>query len=169
MISYAHIDLRPRNWRQSISQSNDSGVDQRQLRATCTPEPRCELRLEHGAMLRDYEFPLSILSGELPADDRAAKQQLQKEALGGLWFIEEHDFVHGWLYLAPNNFGAVWDQVRSGGYTHCEISLTVEPVQDDTWDGKPLSIMEASFSFTRRPGEATQREEPVARRWFRRG
>lgn len=100
------------------------------------PDANCELLLCNGAKFRDFQIPLHIFHGELQAN-QDLKSDLVAEAMGGIWFIEEQNFVHGWLYFKSNNFTALWDQVRDGGYIGCKIHLGVEPVQDGIRMGNP--------------------------------
>ena len=94
------------------------------------------------------------MHGELSADT-IAKQRLLNNAIGGLFFIEEQNFVHGSLYFNSRNFTVLWDQVRSGGYANCRLSLGVKrgeaEVEGQVWKNGPLSITSASFDFSHPP------------------
>jgi hypothetical protein len=117
----------------------------------CRAKADCELKLRNKAMLRDFEIPISVLRGHLPEETRQIAK-LANNAIGGLWFLDDQHFVHGWLYLNDGNFTALWDQVLHGKYTSCHFNLRVDPVQNDVWTGDdPLSITTASINFHRSP------------------
>ncbi len=122
---FSHIFLKPSVWHQEIRHVVFGKGEGRCLRATCTPTDKCDLVLNNGAKLRDFEIDIGIIRGELTSDART-EYKLGKEAIGGLKFIKELNCVHGWFYFRLNNHEAVWDQVRAGGYFDCTIFLNVE-------------------------------------------
>jgi hypothetical protein len=122
--------------------------------------------LSNGSKLRDFEIPVGVISGALSPEDRR-KYEFHTDALGGLWFLENDAFVHGWLHISSEIQNAVWDQVSAGGYEESMICLGVEPIENDKWSGNPLSILSVSFNFTRTPIPPKQqaRQKPWWRRW----
>jgi hypothetical protein len=126
----ASVVLKPTEWCQQIRHFPTINIEDRYLR--CVTEPDCDLRLSDGPMLRD-RFPsidFSIIEG-VPKPDDLPKKRLRKEAIGGIWYVSDSDYVHGWIFLKSDNFVAVWDQVRDGGYVDCCFQLGVEPAQFD--------------------------------------
>ena len=56
---------------------------------------------QHDANLTQYEIELTILNGEVTAEDRI-KYKLVHEAIGGLWLVDDKDvaaFVYGWFFI----------------------------------------------------------------------
>jgi hypothetical protein len=106
--------------------------------------------LSNGAKLVDFQIELAILGWELEADERL-ESKLVNDAIGFLWFVEDQDWVHGRFHFKSSNYVAVWDQVRDGGYVDCAIHLGVDPVQNNKWNGNPLSIVSAAVNFSRQP------------------
>jgi len=129
------------------------------------------LLLSDGYKLRDLEIALGILQGEL---DPKRRERLSEQAIGGIWWVREQVFVHGWFYLKADDYAAVWDQVRDGGYVACGITLGLSPVQltdksEFAWSGNPLSIESADIYFTRKPAnhETVEKRSSFAasKRW----
>ena len=152
---FTFLKLKPLIWHQEIRHfPGNLGIGDDEggyLTATCVPDAKCDLLLSNGAKLTDFKITLSFLRGEIGADMRL-KSRLLKDAIGGVWFNEEYESVYGWFYLKSNNYTALWDQVRDGGYVDCVISLQVDSGKDDeTWDGKALSIGTVSVTFARKP------------------
>jgi hypothetical protein len=147
------LHLNPLIWTQEIRHyPNNDGIGDDEggyLTTTCVPHARCDLRLRNGANLRDFEIELSILRGEIDSD-RRLEFRLLEDAIGGIYFIVDQNFVHGWFHLRPKNYTALWDQVLDGRYEDCALFLGVEPVEDDIC-GNPLSIVSASLRFQRKP------------------
>lgn len=156
MVGHTNLDLKPLTWSQTIGHYPNSDPSKRiegsGLSLIARATPACDLILRNRARLRDFDITLHVISGTLEPDEHL-KYVLQDDAIGGLWFVDDQDidFVHGWLFFSLNNYGAIWDQVRQGGYVDCTISLGVKPVRDDVWSGNPLSIVSASFKFDRKP------------------
>ena len=46
-----------------------------------------------------------IVFSHLP--DARLEYKLGAEAIGGLKFVKEHNFVHGWFYVRSNNYSAL--------------------------------------------------------------
>jgi hypothetical protein len=158
MPSY-DIDLKPiGGWSQQISRYPRINVEGPCLKVTCKTLDEsdgylgdADLLLSDGYKLSDLKISLSIFRGEPDAKDR---EQLSEKAIGGIWWVPEQAFIHGYFYLKADDYSAVWDQVRDGGYVACGIHLGgVGPVQYDkgefAWSGNPLSIHSAEVSFTR--------------------
>jgi hypothetical protein len=169
------VYLKPLAWTQHIKSYPNLKVESLSLEATCKPHTNCDLLMSNGVKLLDFEFPLAIIEGEPRADD-LADARLPAEALGGVWFIEDQNFLHGWFYLKSNGFTAVWDLVREGGYLDCRIDLTVDSNRQGvqaistrarpTWDiAKPLPISDIGIQFTRMPN-ADEPRQARRRGWF---
>ena len=141
--------LKALSWCQEIRYNAGSVDDGGFLTTVCAPDPKCDLRLRTGAYFRHFAINLSILQGELKEDKRQ-NFGLQTGAIGGLWFVEDQNFLHGWLHLRPRNYRAVWDQVRSGGYFGCTVWVGVQPIAE-VWQENPLSIVDVSVRFEREP------------------
>jgi hypothetical protein len=172
MVILRYIYLKPLTWSQSISHYPNRDPSKKRegtgLSVVVRPTPDCDVLLSNGAKLRDFTISLSIVQGVFPADEHQ-KANFAKEAIGGLWFIEEQDFLHGWFFFKPDNYAAVWDQVREGRYVDSLITLGVEPVQDDdVWKGNPLSIVTADLRFDRRPIAAADQQKAPRKSFFAR-
>ena len=123
-----YIYLKPVSWSHQIKRYPTINVEGAQLAVRCRTLPNSDLLLSEGYRLRDFEIPLTIFQGELDAENRQ-RHQLSQQAIGGIWWIPEEAFVHGWFHLKADDFAAVWDQVRIGGYEACGISLGISPVE----------------------------------------
>jgi hypothetical protein len=80
------------------------------------------------------------------------------------------------LYLSDDDYAALWEQIKSGGYIDCNISLgtAMESVNfignEFAWKGNPISVDSPEFSFKRKAitqdgngdGKAKSIEAPVA-------
>ena len=156
MAGFTNLELEPLVWSQSICQYSNidtsKKVEGAALSLTARPLRDCEIVMLNGATIRDFQFKISILRGLLRSDERR-KCKLSKMAIGGFWLVAGHDsnLVHGWFYFNPENYAVLWDQVRFGDYVENLISLGVETGEDDVWTGNPLSIVNATFSFNRKP------------------
>jgi hypothetical protein len=109
------------------------------------------LLLSEGHRLRDLEISLTILPGELDAKNR---EKLPEPAIGGIWWLPDQVFIHGWFYLKASDYAAVWNQVTNGGYETSGITLGLTPVEftnssQFAWTGNPVSIDSADVYFTR--------------------
>jgi hypothetical protein len=169
MLEVAYLSLVPRSWRQTIQSypSNTRGAEWRLLDATCELDSRSELKLRTGKSLHDYQpFSFTVLKGSLSDEDRR-KSNLLGNAIGGLWFIEEQSYLHGWMHFGSENFDALWSQVLAGIPGTWTISLTLEPVENETWKSGSVSVTAASvhFDVTAQPNgpDATAR-----RSWWQR-
>jgi hypothetical protein len=174
MFGLRYVYLKPIIWSQEIRHypNNDptKNIEGLYLSVTCAPKANCDILLRNGAKLRDFQIQFSIVQGELQVNERS-KSNLLNNAIGGLWFIEDEDFVHGWCFLRSNNYVALWDQVRDGGYVDCAINLGVEPIQqDEVWKDNPLSIVSAAIDFTHKPIADRSDDDQAARKkgWFAR-
>lgn len=154
MLHLIHLSLVPITWSQTLSHE---GATILRARMKCAPHVRCELKLRD-TRLTEHEIELTILNGEVTAEDRI-KYKLVHEAIGGLWLVDDKDvaaFVYGWFFINTNVYDDLWEQVRQGGYAGCSFSLDVGPVEDDQrWSGGPLFILGASISFDRKPPRRT--------------
>jgi hypothetical protein len=145
-----YINLKPLNWSQTIRHRENlkaESDDGRFLTATCTVDDDCTIRLGNNTKLRDYQFPLSVLKGGLTANKRQ-RAGLDTEAIGGLWFLEDQDYVHGWIHLASPDYEHLWDQVRKSDYMYCSIRIEVASAEDQNKFTR-LSIRSADISFGR--------------------
>jgi hypothetical protein len=149
---YCSLILVPLRWSQQIRSfptlfgEEEGGY----LVSICRPSD-CDLRLKNGLFVRDFELQFSIIRGKLD-DERRQKFRLPATAIGGLWFHEKEEMIHGWLNLAAVNFSTLWEQVTAGGYERCSIQLMGEGADDsdpELWSGT-LSINDANITFERR-------------------
>ena len=167
MFRQIHLPLVPVTWSQTLTHE---GATILRARMKWKPHVRCELKLRDDTELAQHEVELTILDGEIRAEDRI-KYKLVEEAIGGLWFVDDKDFaalVHGWFFVTTTVYDAIWDEVRQDGYTGCNFSLDVGPVEgkgfgDERWGDNPLSILGVSISFDRKPPID---EQPARRGWF---
>jgi hypothetical protein len=151
-MSKTFISFEPIEWTQEIMDYPSINVAGRYLRVICRATANCHVRLNDAIDLRDFTIPLGIRDRNSKADER-----LSKEALGGIWYIADQNFVHGWFCLKePEWFTAVWDQVRDGNYSECNITLSIGPVESEgyeTWiwtTNHPLSIDSVAIQFNRK-------------------
>jgi hypothetical protein len=164
-----HILLTPLKWFQEITHNPAINVEGRNLKLSCTPTAAPDVLLSNNAKLTDLPVELVILIGEQPIDEHGNPL---KQGIGRFYFSDAgaHPLLHGWFYLKPDSYAAVWDQVRDGGYVGCNITLKVGPVQNElppkVWDvSQPLFILAVSLRFTRKPianKPADQAARPVA-------
>jgi hypothetical protein len=150
-----NILLTPLKWFQEISHNPAINVEGRSLKVSCTPTAAPDLLLSNNAKLTDLAAELGILIGEQPIDGHGNPL---KQGIGCFYFSDAraHPLLHGWFFLKPDSYTAVWDQVRDGGYVGCNIILNVGPVQNElppkVWDvSQPLFILAVSLRFTRKP------------------
>lgn len=172
-----HILLRPLKWVQEISHYPANNVEGRNLKVSCTPAAAPDLLLSNNAKLTDLAAELGILIGERPIDGDGNPL---KQGIGCFYFSDAQaprddlpgmldPLLHGWFYLKPDSYAAVWDQVRDG-YAGCNITMKVGPVQNElppkVWDvSQSLFILAVSLRFTRKPIAdklADQAAHPVA-------
>jgi hypothetical protein len=144
----------PLHWSQHIRSYPSLHVGEEEggyLVSICRTNPSCKLRLKSGLFLRDVELQFSIIRGKLSHEVRQ-RDGLSSEAIGGLWANEQITVeIHGWIYLAPANFSALWGLVTAGGYERCAIDLMAEGADDDQglWTDDVLSIISADIIFGR--------------------
>jgi hypothetical protein len=161
-FSSYNIYLTPIRWSQQVRRFPKIKVEGRHLTVTCTTSANSDLLLTDGYRLSDFKIELAISPGELPVEER---ERLSEQAIGGIWWIADQAFVHGWLYLSADDYAAVWDQVRDGRYADCQISLGVGPVEyteksEFAWSRNPVCIETADVYFgrevtPRNPAEST--------------
>ena len=128
MVRQIHLPFVPVTWSQTLTHE---GATILRARMKWKPHVRCELKLRDDTELAQHEVELTILDGEIRAEDRI-KYKLVEEAIGGLWFVDDKDFaalVHGWFFVTTTVYDAIWDEVRQDGYTGCNFSLDVGPVE----------------------------------------
>jgi hypothetical protein len=116
------------------------------------------LTLRNGKKLKDYDFSLSIIPGEFSSPHPDLK--FATDAFGGLFYLDDQDYVHGYFYFDQNTYDAVWDQVRRGGYANCKFHVGFEPEDYDRWKDNPLSITSAEVKFDRSSLPAVEVAKP---------
>lgn len=164
MAELSVLNLKPLSWSQSIGQNGRQSDGDTSIRVTCALTANCDVQLCTGLKLRDFLIPIAILEGQLPTDERSTFEN--DAAIGGLWFVEEQHFVHGWFYLKSRSYSTLWNQVRDGK-ADCRISLIVTPLHNHIWKHSPLSIANASLDFDRKP-PADERKSSWLSRLFSR-
>jgi hypothetical protein len=165
-FDYDYLNLVPRSWRQTIQTYRNE--DGRLLAAMCVVDSRSKLKLKTGENLRDLEpFHFGVLGTPLTAEDRQ-KAGLLEKARGGFWLIEDRGYFHGWLHIGSESFEALWTQVLANVAGAWTISLTIEPVENDTWTGSRVSITDASihFDLAVQPSPFEQQKTSARRSWF---
>ena len=163
-----HILLTPLKWFQEIRHYPAINVEGRNLKVSCTAAAP-DVLLSNDAKWTDLPVELGILIGEQPLDGDGNPI---KQGVGCFYFsdAQAHPLLHGWFYLKPDSYAAVWDQVRDGGYVGCNITMKVGPVQNElppkVWDvSQSLFVLAVSLRFTRKPiadKPADQAARPVA-------
>jgi hypothetical protein len=161
-VSDYDLLLKPISWRQAIRDYPSIKVEGRYLVASCKPESgaRSELRLSNNEKLTDLKVELSILAGEpVDADDKPLKngighfhfygEMLPRDGVPGM-----EAFLSGLLYLKPDSYLALWEQVRDGG--DCDITINIGPVKSEgfgwLWDvSQRLTISAFAITFARAP------------------
>jgi hypothetical protein len=105
--------------------------------------------------------------------DIAASWGLSERAIGVIAWLPEQAFIHGHFYLKADDYAAVWDQVRDGGYVACRITLDISPVKYTgtgegkcAWTGNPLSIESADVNFTREIPKTPANRETIEKDSF---
>jgi hypothetical protein len=156
------LRLTPQKWLQEIRDYPTTASEGCYLTASCKAADDTDLELSNKAELAVFTVELLIMAGDRPLDADAH----DKRGIGELRFQEAmpagddppgvDSFLHGFLYLKPDSYAALWDQVRDGGYVDCTITINVGPVQYKRpaffWDvSKPLVISSVALTFTRRP------------------
>jgi hypothetical protein len=120
------------------------------LSAKCTT--KSDLILSDGFKLSDFEVHIGVLKGELPAKQRELVK-LSEEAIGGVWWLADTKFVHGWFYLQTEEYAALWEQINNSQYVDCGIKLIflVEYTGGKfAWSGNPLCIDSAEVYIERK-------------------
>ena len=128
------LNLKPVNWRQHIRSFQTLGIPGRHLSCLCSVDQNCQIVLKNNTWLREHSVDISIIQHELDAEERR-KSGLSERAIGGLWFAEDDDFVHGRFYLDQNSHSGLWDQVLFSGYFACSISMEIfhESPSNERW------------------------------------
>jgi hypothetical protein len=145
-----HILLTPLKWFQEISHYPAINVEGQNLKVSCTLAAAPDLLLSNKAKFTGLAAELGILVGERPIDEHGNPL---KQGIGCFYFSDAQasrdnlpgmldPSLHGWLYLKPDSYAAVWDQVRDGGYVGCSITLKVGPVQNEL---PPMSGMSVNL------------------------
>jgi hypothetical protein len=163
VIDY-NLRLEPVSWRQEIRDYPSIKVEGRYLVASCKPksEDASDLHLSNNTKLTDLNVELSILAGEQPLDGRGKLL----DGIGHFNFSEEMPprddlpgmdaFLSGLLYLKPDSYLALWEQVRDGDYVGCDITINIGPVESEgfgwVWDvSQRLTISTVAIGFRRIP------------------
>ena len=145
--------LKPISWRQSIRRYPSIEANGLYLSAECTTNS--DFILSDKLKLRDLKFNLSFLRGALPEKVRE-ETKLSEGAIGGIWWLSDDNFVHGWFYLPDEYYTALWDQIKGGDYIECHISLgtVMEFVAftggEFAWKSNPISVDNVEVSFNRK-------------------
>lgn len=148
-----YLYLKPITWTQSIRRYPTIDVNGLYLTAQCTT--KSSLILRDKLNLSDLGINLSIMRGALPDKDRETAN-LSEGAIGGIWWISDDNFVHGWFCLPAEDYAAVWEQIKSGDYIDCDISVGTasEAVKfiggEFAWKGNPISLNSAEVYFKRK-------------------
>jgi hypothetical protein len=164
VVTDYNLRLEPVSWVQEIRDYPSIKVEGQYLRVSCKPEPgtRSDLRLSNNAKLTDLTAELGIVAGEQPLD---AHGKPLKQGIGDFRFHEEMPlsddglpgmdaFLSGFLYLKPDSYLALWEQVRDGDYAGCDITINIGPVKSEglgwVWDvSQHLTISTAAIAFRR--------------------
>jgi hypothetical protein len=94
-MSSCTIYLKPISWSHEIRRYPTINVVGLQLRATCRTLLDSDLLLSEGHRLRDLEIELSIFQGDPDAKER---ERLSEQAIGGIWWLPDQTFVHGFFF-----------------------------------------------------------------------
>ena len=149
-----YLQLEPVSWRQEIRDYPSINVEGRYLVARCKAAAHSDLRLSDDTKLNDLSIELGILAGK-PVDARG--EALKEGTIGDFRFHGEFPpFISAVVFLKPDSYSALWDQVRDGGYAGCVITIYIAPVKSEgsgwLWDvDQRLSISTVAFNFTRKP------------------
>jgi hypothetical protein len=115
--------------------------------------------------LSDLEINLSLLRGVLPDKDRE-KGNLSEGAIGGIWWLSDDNFVHGWFYLPAEDYDAIWEQIKQGD---CQITLgtVMESVAftggEFAWKGNPICVESVEVTFKRKAIKVEMKEDSKAK------
>jgi hypothetical protein len=145
--------LKPVSWRQSIRRYPSIDANGRYLTAQCTTDS--DFILSDKLKLRDVKLEISIMQGELSGENRE-KAKLSKGTIGGIWWLSDHNLVHGWFYLPDEGYAALWEQIKGGDYVDCHLNLGTasDSVKytgiDFAWKDNPISLDSAEVSFNRK-------------------
>ena len=78
--------------------------------------------------------------------------------------------IGGWFCLGRESYAELWGQVREGGYSDCQMTLDLEPVEFNgaewIWDvarNLALFITCVSIEFTRKPVYESSTKEKLGR------
>jgi hypothetical protein len=158
--------LKPVSWRQSIRRYPSIDVNGLYLTAQCTTTS--DLLLGDKLKLSDLEISLSFLRGAVPEKDQE-KVNLAEGAIGGIWWLSDHNFVHGSIYLPDEDYAALWDQIKGDDYIDCDISLGTMSESVDyiggefAWKGNPISVDRAEVYFKRKANKQDVKEDSKAK------
>ena len=139
------------------------------------PVEDSNLVLSNGLRVQGEKLSLS-LSGATEVR-RGDGTQLE-HGIGFLLHHPKHDGTFGgWFCLKPPDFIEVWEQIRNGGYSDCDVTLWVGPVTSEGPDWlwqlsdntrtNALFIEAADVSFIRTAAARPEvRPKPTRSRWF---
>jgi hypothetical protein len=106
-----YLYLKPITWTQSIRRYPTIDVNGLYLTAQRTTDS--DFILSDKLKLNDLEISLSFLRGAVP-EKRKEKAKLAEGAIGGIWWVSEHNLVHNSIYLSGVDYAALWGQIKSG-------------------------------------------------------
>lgn len=165
-MSVSYIYLSPFLWTQTI-ESDAEGRSGRHASAQCSVREGGDFRISNGDNLAQRVVHFSCLAG---APTEANGTPLEG-GIGRVFYIPDGSdgdpFVHGWMYLPPDEHAALLQQLTSGAFTDCTLDLTVTPVEwdveDAVWmiDRGPLLVTAVQLRFTR-PAKPTPASSPKA-------
>jgi hypothetical protein len=165
-MSVSYIFLSPFAWTQTI-QSDARGGSSRHATAQCSMREGCNFRISTGDNLTQRVVHLSVMAGQ-PTEANGSPLE---GGIGRVFYIPDgsdgEPFVHGWMYLPPDEHAALLQQLTSGAFSDCTIDLTVTPIEwggeDAVWvtDRGPLLIEAVQLRFTR-PTKPTPAPPPKA-------
>jgi hypothetical protein len=89
------------------------------------PVEDSNLVLSNGVRVQDKKLALS-LSGANEA--RRGDGTLLERGIGYLLHYPSDETFGGWFCLKPPDFAEIWEQIRNGGYSDCDVTLWVGPV-----------------------------------------
>ena len=171
------LSLKPASWIQTVA-NGDSPTTQtgRTLIMLSGPVDDSNLVLSNGVRVQGEKLSLSLYGAE---EARRGDGTLLEHGIGFLVpYPKQHYTFGGWFCLKPPDFVEVWEQIRNGGYSDCEVTLWVGPVihkkQDWLWQlsdnsarANALFIEAAEIHFTHTTVTATPKDPTTTRSgWF---
>jgi hypothetical protein len=151
------IKLTPASWMQSIN------AHARKLALNCESLDADHLQVDVDFAIDSFCVQLSLLDSE-PVLSNGRRLE---HGIGVFAWCEE--YFGGWLALRPESFNELWEQVRTGGYSDCQVTLTIGPVEADhggsLWrvsENKALYILGYEIDFTRRTPKPNRRAQQRA-------